>query len=596
MFQNFEPPSSPDQGPERLASLRVWMAEKNLNGFIVPRADRHQGENVAACDERLSWLTGFTGSAGFACVLEDRAGVFIDGRYRLQVLDQVADVFTPVHWPETQLQDWLIAKAQPRALIGFDPWLHTVSQIKTLRETLATSGVTLRACPNGVDAIWQDRPAPPVAAAWAHPENLSGEAATDKANRIGADIADLGADAAVITLPDSLCWLLNIRGSDVPRTPIVQGFTILSSSGAIILFGDPAKFKSLEFSHNVTLMGWDSFEVYLSNFKGRMLIDPASLPQAALEALEHGEAQILRGTDPCALPKACKNNTELNGSRAAHLRDGAAMVNFLAWFDGVDPSTLSEIDIVSKLEAFRAATNLLHDISFDTISGSGPHGAVVHYRVTHETNRKLDTNSLLLVDSGGQYLDGTTDITRTLPLGTPSREMRQAFTRVLQGMIAISHVRFPKGLTGCDLDSLARVSLWAAGQDYDHSTGHGVGSFLSVHEGPQRLSRASDVPLQAGMILSNEPGYYRAGVFGVRIENLIVVQTAPDLPNGDDRTMLEFETITLTPIDLRLIEISLLTTHEKFWLNAYHRKVFAKLAPLLDGDTTKWLEKATAGI
>ena len=596
MFQNFTSPSSPDQGPARLAALRVWMDEQTLNGFIVPRADRHQGEYVAACDERLSWLTGFTGSAGFACVLEDIAGVFIDGRYRLQVMDQVADVFIPVHWPETQLQDWLIIKAQPGAVIGFDPWLHTVSQIETLRDTLTNSGITLRACPNGVNAIWQERPAPPLTAAWSHPESLSGEVAVNKTRRIGADITALGADAAVITLPDSLCWLLNIRGSDVPRTPIVQGFAILSSSGAIALFGDPAKFDSLEFSENVTLMGWDAFEAYLSNFKDRMLIDPASLPQAALQALEQGAVKILRGTDPCALPKACKNTTELNGSRAAHLRDGAAMVNFMAWFDGADPSDLSEIDIVRKLEGFRAATNVLHDISFDTISGSGPHGAVVHYRVTHETNRKLDSDSLLLVDSGGQYHDGTTDITRTMPLGTPSLEMRQAFTRVLQGMIAISQVRFPKGLTGRDLDSLARAPLWAAGQDYDHGTGHGVGSFLSVHEGPQRLSRATDVPLKVGMILSNEPGYYRAGAFGVRIENLIVVQPAPDLPNGDDRAMLEFETITLAPIDLRLIEVSLLTVREKDWLNAYHQEVHAKLIQLLDATTAQWLANATAAI
>ena len=382
----------------------------------------------------------------------------------------------------------------------------------------------------------------------------------------------------------------------MPRTPIVQGFAILSSSGAIALFGDPAKFDSLEFSENVTLMGWDAFEAYLSNFKDRMLIDPASLPQAALQALEQGAVKILRGTDPCALSKACKNTTELNGSRAAHLRDGAAMVNFMAWFDGADPSNLSEIDIVRKLEGFRAATNVLHDISFDTISGSGPHGAVVHYRVTHETNRKLDSDSLLLVDSGGQYHDGTTDITRTLPLGTPSLEMRQAFTRVLQGMIAISQVRFPKGLTGRDLDSLARAPLWAAGQDYDHGTGHGVGSFLSVHEGPQRLSRATDVPLKVGMILSNEPGYYRAGAFGVRIENLIVVQPAPNLPKGDDRAMLEFETITLAPIDLRLIEASLLTVREKDWLNAYHQQVHAKLTQLLDATTAQWLANATAAI
>mgnify|MGYP000047031002 FL=1 len=596
MFQNFTSPSSPDQGPPRLALLRTWMQKQGINGFIVPRADRHQGEYVAACDERLSWLTGFTGSAGFACVLEDLAGIFIDGRYRLQVFDQVADAFTPVHWPETQLQDWLITNAHPSAVIGFDPWLHTVSQIEGLRIVLAAADIALIACPNGVDAIWQDQPTPPSTTAWSHPESLSGESSANKASRLGTSIATLDADAAVITLPDSLCWLLNIRGGDVPRTPIVQCFGVLFASGAITLFGDPKKLLVLSFNPNVTVQNWETFETYLQNIKGKVLIDPTSLPQAALEALDLGTAKTLRARDPCALPKACKNQIELNGSRAAHLRDGVAMVNFLAWFDAADQSSLSEIDIVTHLEEFRTATNLLHDISFDTISGSGPHGAVVHYRVTEDTNRKLDTDSLLLVDSGGQYRDGTTDITRTLPLGNPTLEMRQAFTQVLQGMIAISQVRFPMGLTGRDLDSLARVPLWAAGKDYDHGTGHGVGSFLSVHEGPQRLSRATDVALEVGMILSNEPGYYRAGAYGVRIENLIVIKLAPQLPSGDARAMFEFETITLAPIDLRLIDAGMLSQQEKNWLNSYHKTVYTKLLPLLNVATAQWLAQATARI
>jgi len=596
MFQNFTSPSSPDQGPPRLALLRTWMKKQGVNGFIVPRADRHQGEYVTACDERLSWLTGFTGSAGFACVLEGVAGIFIDGRYRLQILDQVAGAFTPVHWPETQLQDWLIKNALPSSVIGFDPWLHTVTQIEGLRIALAAANIALIACPNGVDAIWQDRPTPPSTAAWSHPESLSGESSASKVTRLGKAITTLDADAAIITLPDSLCWLLNIRGGDVARTPIVQCFGVLSASGAITLFSDPKKLLGLSFDPSVTVQNWETFETYLQNIKGKILIDPTSLPQAALDALALGTAKIFRANDPCALPKACKNKVELNGSRAAHLRDGVAMVNFLAWFDAADQSSLSEIDIVTHLESFRAATNLLHEISFDTISGSGPHGAVVHYRVTENTNRKLDTDSLLLVDSGGQYRDGTTDITRTLPLGSPTVEMRQAFTQVLQGMIAISKVRFPKGLTGRDLDSLARVPLWAAGKDYDHGTGHGVGSFLSVHEGPQRLSRATDVALDVGMILSNEPGYYRAGAYGVRIENLIVVKLAPQLPSGDARAMFEFETITLAPIDLRLIDAGMLSQQEKNWLNSYHKTVYNKLLPLLNAATAQWLAQATAKI
>ena len=596
MFQNFGSPLSISESPKRLRMLRTWIAEQGLNGFLVPRADRHQGEYVASCDERLSWLTGFTGSAGFACVLTDNAGIFVDGRYRLQVLDQVTEEFTPVHWPETQLQDWLKSTAKTGSIIGFDPWLHTVDQIETVRQALNDTNIILRACSNGIDAIWDNRPNYPQMAAWLHPENLSGEASANKVLRISAKISELGANASVITLPDSLCWLLNIRGSDVPRTPIIQCFAVITSKGNITLFSDPLKFLKINLNLNVNLLGWDNFIPYLQSLKGKILIDPFSMPHAAMEALERGQSKSIRAADPCALPKACKNKVELAGTRTAHLRDGAAMVEFLAWFDTADKTSLTEIDIVKKLEGFRLATNLLHDISFDTISGSGPHGAIVHYRVTHDTNRKLDTDSLLLVDSGAQYHDGTTDITRTLPLGNPSHEMRQAFTRVLQGMIALSKVRFPKGLTGRDLDALARVPLWAAGQDYDHGTGHGIGSFLSVHEGPQRISRATDVVLEPGMILSNEPGYYRTGAFGIRTENLIVVQPAPDLPSGDDRTMLEFETITFAPIDLRLVDATMLTQTDKNWLNTYHQAVYSKLSPLLDVQIIKWLAQATAAI
>jgi Xaa-Pro aminopeptidase len=489
-----------------------------------------------------------------------------------------------------------VGHAAPGAIIGFDPWLHTVEQIDTLRIGLEGSGISLVACSNGVDAIWTDRPAPPNAPAWAHPPHLCGDAAENKTRRLGAAIAAQAAQTAVITLPDSLCWLLNLRGSDVPRTPIVHCFGLLSANGEVTLFGDEVKFADVVLPETVTLATWDAFPRCLTDLTDTVLIEPASLPQAAFDALSAGHAQILRGLDPCSLPKACKTRTELDGCRAAHLRDGAAMVRFLTWFDTADTSGLSEIDIVTQLEGCRAATNLLHDISFDTISGSGPHGAVVHYRVTEKSNRPLDPDSLLLVDSGAQYQDGTTDITRTLPIGNPSLEMRQAFTRVLKGMIAISHLRFPKGLAGRDIDAIARAPLWAAGQDYDHGTGHGVGSFLSVHEGPQRLSRAGNVPLQQGMILSNEPGYYRPGAFGIRIENLITVIEAEPLSGGDDRAMLAFETLTYAPIDLSLVDATLLTDDEKTWLNAYHQEVYAKLAPLIGPETAQWLAGATRSI
>lgn len=596
MFQTFEATTTPDQGPPRLAALRDWMSAQNLDGFLVPRADRHQGEYVADCDARLAWLTGFTGSAGFACVLNEVAGVFIDGRYRIQVTQQVADDFTPVHWPETKLEDWLKETANSGDVIGFDPWLHTVAQIETAQTALDGSGIILKPVSNGVDKIWHDRPAPPKAKAWAHPIELSGQSSRDKIANLAKNLEQDGHSAAVITLPDSICWLLNVRGADVPCTPIVQAFAILYATGRVSLFADQSKFEDLGPDPLIDKFDWADFENTLSNLKGQVLIDPTSLPQAAKTALEKGEAISVKGTDPCALPKACKNQVELEGARTAHIRDGAAYVEFLTWLEDQDLTSLTEIDMLKALEGFRRNTNLMHDISFETISGSGPNGAIVHYRVTEASNRPLDADNVLLLDSGAQYKDGTTDITRTLPIGTPPLEIRQAFTRVLQGMIAVSKQRFPSGLTGRDLDSLARASLWAAGQDYDHGTGHGVGSFLSVHEGPQRISRATDVALKQGMILSNEPGYYRADGFGIRIENLIIVQDARTIDGGDDRAMLEFETLTFVPINTSIIETQMLTQAERDWLNTYHAEVLQKLSPTLSPSATQWLQKACAAI
>ena len=596
MFQNFNSTTSPKQGPPRLKRLRNWMSSKNIDGFIVPRADCHQGENVAECDERLSWLTGFTGSAGFACILKEHAGIFIDGRYRLQILDQVANVYSPIHWPEVQLHDWISETASEGDVIGFDPWLQTVQQINTLNEALEAKGIILKPCDNGIDTIWEDRPGKPSASAWSHPITLSGQSVKEKCSNISTIIANNGADSAVITLPDSLCWLLNIRGADVRRTPIVQAFLIITSKGSVKLFSDIRKFKNIHFDEWIELLDWSDFEGALQVSTGVMQIDPESLPYAAFKSLEAGSSKINYAPDPCILPKALKNHTELEGARLAHTRDGAAIVEFLSWFSQNDPSQLTEIDIVETLEGFRIATGKLHDISFDTISGSGPNGAIVHYRVTHETNRCLEQNSLLLIDSGGQYKDGTTDITRTLAVGKPSLEMCQCFTQVLQGMIAVSRVRFPKGLSGRDLDALARTRLWEVGQDYDHGTGHGVGSFLSVHEGPQRISRTAAVQLEPGMIISVEPGYYRAQAFGIRIENLVVVQEAEQLMHSGSHSMLDFETLTYAPIDRQLILQDMMTDYEIAWLNTYHSNVFEKLSPHLTPEASKWLKTATMAI
>ena len=595
MFQTFDSPASPEQGPPRLAALRAALATEGLAGFIVPRADAHQGEYVAARDERLQWLTGFTGSAGFCIVLPEMAGVFIDGRYRTQVKAQVdLAQFIPVPWPEVKPGDWLRTHLAAGE-IGFDPWLHTAEEIARLRTALQGGSVTLRATKNMVDGIWPDQPAPPQGRAFAHPDDLAGETSTAKRDRLAAGLRDKGERAAVITLPDSLCWLLNLRGSDVPRNPVLHGFAILHDDGRVTLFAEAAKFDDATraaLGPHVTLRPPAAFVPALHTLSGPVRVDRATAPLAVSRELEEAGVAVSWGDDPCRLPKARKNTAEIAGMREAHLRDGAAMVEFLAWLDRQPMGTLSEIAVVSALEGFRRATNALHDISFDTICGSGPNGAIMHYRVTRETDRQLQPDELLLVDSGAQYLDGTTDITRTIAIGDPGDEARACHTRVLQGLIAISRVRWPKGLAGRDLDPLARFALWVEGQDFDHGTGHGVGAFLSVHEGPQRLSRISEVPLEPGMILSNEPGYYREGAFGIRLENLIVVGEAA--PLGDNRAQLSFETLTFVPFDRRLIRAEVLSPAERNWLNAYHAEVLARIGPRLGDAARGWLESACA--
>lgn len=599
MFQSFESHASPDQGPPRLAALRGQLAVMGLDGFLIPRADVHQGEYVAARDERLQWLTGFTGSAGFCIVLPEVAGVFIDGRYRTQVKAQVdLGSFTPVPWPEVKPGDWL-RQALPAGRVGYDPWLHSVEEIEKLQASLEGSGVTLsHIYANPVDTIWPDQPDAPQGKAFVHPETLAGETAFAKCARLAEGLRKAGQASAVLTLPDSLCWLLNIRGADVPKNPVLQGFAVLQDDGGVVLFVHPAKLDDTVRAHlgpTVTIRPVDDFVAALRNLKGPVRLDKGSAPVAVADTLRAAGVEVVWGDDPCRLPKARKNAAEIAATREAHLRDGAAMAEFLCWLDRESPKgTLSEIAVVQALEGFRRATNALHDISFDTICGAGPNGAIIHYRVTEATNRPIRKDELLLVDSGGQYPDGTTDITRTIAIGDPGDAARAAYTRVLQGMVAISRVRFPTGLAGRDIDALARYPLWLAGQDYDHGTGHGVGAFLSVHEGPQRISRLSEVPLEPGMILSNEPGYYREGAFGIRLENLIVVEPAPDL--GDNRAQLAFETLTWVPFDRRLVLVAELAPGDRDWLNAYHAGVLERLGKRVSPATLDWLRAACAPI
>jgi len=599
MFQTFETTARPGQGPARLASLRGVLAEAGIDGFIVPRADAHQGEYVAPHDERLQWLTGFTGSAGFCIVLPQVAGVFIDGRYRTQVKGQVDLAhFTPVPWPDVKPGPWLRQMLPDGGRVGFDPWLHTAKEIAEIGAALEGSGIALMPERNLIDLVWHDQPAPPAGPVEVHPDGLAGETSTAKRARLAAGLAAASQQAAVITLPDSIAWLLNIRGSDVARNPVVHAFAILHANGHLTLFIAPEKLSDAVRAHlgpDVTLRPVSALAPALRSLHGPVRVDRATAPLQVSRELEEAQVAVVWGEDPCLLPKARKNATEIAGTAEAHLRDGAAMVEFLAWLDAETPmGGLTEIGVVTALEGFRRATNALREISFETICGSGPNGAIMHYRVTKDSDRALRDGEIVVIDSGGQYVDGTTDITRTIAIGAVAPEARACFTRVLQGMIAISRLRWPVGLAGRDLDALARYPLWLAGQDFNHGTGHGVGVYLSVHEGPQRLSRLSEVPLEPGMILSNEPGYYREGAFGIRIENLVVVQDAPALPGGDaERRMLDFRTLTFVPIDRRLIDAEVLSAGERDWLNAYHAEVRAKIGPRVSDGAREWLLSAT---
>ncbi len=597
MFQSFDDTASPDQGPPRLKRLRTVMANKGLAGYLVPRADAHQGEYVAPCDDRLAWLTGFTGSAGFCAVVADKAGVFVDGRYRVQAKVQVdTRHFTPVDWPEIKLADWLKDHLPQGGIVGFDPWHYTAEQIEVLEKALTGSGITLQPTENLIDRIWPDQPTPPQGAITPYPADLAGNTHDAKRTRLAASLKDAGHESAVITPPDSIAWLLNIRGRDIPRNPVAHAFAILHDNGHLTLFTDPAKVDDTLRAHlgdDVVVRPPHAFGPGLRSLTGPVRLDKTSVPLWVVQQLDDAGVAHHWGDDPCVMPKACKTDAEIAATRAAHLRDGAAVCEFLAWFDDQPAGTITEIDVITKLEECRAATGKLLDISFDTIAGSGPNGALAHYRVTHKTNRTLQDGDLLVLDGGGQYLDGTTDITRTLPVGTPGADETAAFTRVLQGMIAMSRLRFPKGLAGRDLDVIARYPLWLADQDYNHGTGHGVGVHLCVHEGPQRLSRISEVPFRPGMIVSNEPGYYREGAFGIRIENLLVVKEADKLPGGDVDGKFCFETLNFVPIDRRLIRIDMLSLPERDWLNSYHAACRDKIGPRLSQPARLWLAQAT---
>ncbi|MFO1081175.1 MAG: aminopeptidase P family protein [Reyranellaceae bacterium] len=586
---------------ERLAALRAELTRRGLSGFVVPRADEHQGEYVPRRSQRLAWLTGFSGSAGLAIVLADRAAIFVDGRYTLAVRDQVdTDAFVPHQVPEQSPESWIAANLPAGGKLGFDPWLQTVDGRDRLSRACERAGGSfVPVADNPLDSVWADRPPAPLAPVLPQPDALAGEASAAKRTRIAGLLRDRGADVALLTAPDSIAWLLNIRGGDVPRTPFALGFALLHADGQVDLFMDRRKLPSRTVAwlgNGVALAEVEALGPALDGLgqgRKRALLETATAPVWAFDRLQAAGASIVRDSDPVALPKACKNEVELAGIRAAHRRDGAAVSRFLAWLaDAAPAGGLGEIAVSDRLQAMREATGALRDLSFDTISGAGPNGAIVHYRATPASERRLEPGSLYLVDSGGQYRDGTTDITRTIGIGTPSPEMRDRFTRVLKGHIALARARFPVGTTGSQLDALARYALWQAGLDYDHGTGHGVGAYLSVHEGPQRISKmANSIALQPGMIVSNEPGYYKAGGYGIRIENLLAVRPAEI--GGADRAYLEFETLTLAPVDRACIDPSLLTGEERQWLDAYHQRVREAVGPQVDAATRRWLDEAT---
>jgi Xaa-Pro aminopeptidase len=602
MFQTFDVPGGPDIGRKNLPKLRKALAAAKLDGFVIPHEDEYQNEYVPEALDRLAWVTGFTGSAGAAALLGERAAVFVDGRYTLQVRAQVdGKLFAYEDLVDLGLAGWIRREAKKGQRIGYDPKLFSPEALDRLKAAARDVGAEMvAASPNPIDAAWgPQRPPVPAAPAVPHPETYAGESAASKRRRLGQDIAKAGADAAVITSPASVAWLFNIRGGDVARSPLPLGAAILHDDGRADLFIAPEKTSGelgAWLGNEVAVKREEDLEGALAALAGkRVRVDPATTSAWFFEKLDAAGAKTLRAQDPVMLPRACKNAVEVEGARRAHARDGAALTRFLHWLaTEAQNGKIDEIAACGVLEKFRRESAALKDLSFDSISGAGPNGALPHYRVNTKTNRKLKRGSLFLIDSGGQYLDGTTDVTRTVAIGRPTPEMKDRFTRVLKGHIALSRVRFPKGATGSALDALARLSLWEAGLDYDHGTGHGVGSYLGVHEGPHRISKApNSVALEPGMIVSNEPGYYKEGHYGIRIENLQVVTPPGPIPGGE-RAMLGFETLTLAPIDRTLIDKKLLTGEERAWLDAYHARVNAVIGPQLPAEARAWLETVTA--
>jgi Xaa-Pro aminopeptidase len=598
-FQSFDDSHQRTAAAARIAALRAELKQRRLDGFVVPRADRQQNEYLPASEERLAWLTGFTGSAGAAIVLAERAAVFVDGRYTVQAAAQIdAKLFAIEHLVDGPPEQWLEQNLTSGAKLGYDPWLHTTEGADRLRKACAAAGAELVAVDgNPIDALWSDRPAPPAGPVTLRDIKLAGESAADKLKRIQSELKKLRADTLVVSDPQNVAWAFNIRGADVAHTPLALAFAVIPREGKPTLYVEPAKLDDKTrpaLEPIATLRAPGDLAHDLTQFKGKTVrLDSASAADALTRLIAGSGGKPMRGADPIALMKATKNHAEIAGSRAAHQRDGVAMARFLAWLEREAPAgKVTEIDAVAALESFRRDTGLLKDISFPTIAGSGPNGAIVHYRVTRASNRTLGQDELFLVDSGAQYEDGTTDITRTVVVGTPSDEMRDRFTRVLKGHIAIATAVFPENTSGAQLDPLARTTLWQAGLDFDHGTGHGVGSYLSVHEGPARISKLGTVALKRGMILSNEPGYYKTGGYGIRIENLLLVTAAPE-PAGAEKALNTFETLTLAPIDRRLIDTRMLTAKERNWVDSYHAHVQEVLNPLLDPTTRAWLDAAT---
>ncbi|MFQ3622211.1 MAG: aminopeptidase P family protein [Acetobacteraceae bacterium] len=586
----------------RLAALRDALAARDLAGMLVPRADEHLGEYIPASADRLRWLTGFTGSAGLAIVLAETAALFTDGRYQTQVRAEVdPSLFALRHITDEPPDAWLADTLRPGDRLGYDPWLHAEEGLAKLRRAVERAGASLVPVePNPIDALWTDRPAPPASPVVPHPAQFSGEEGAAKRARIGEAVAAAGAQAAVLTAPDSIAWLLNIRGDDVPFNPVALAFAILEADGRATLFIDPARIDPVCAAHlgnQVSVQPRAAFGPALDRLGAAgasVLVDPRTTPVRVAQRLEAAGARLVAESDPVALPKACKNTVEQAGARQAHARDAVALCRFLAWLDRTAAGAVTETEAAARLLACRAEGERFRGESFPAISGAGPNGAIIHYRVSAATDRVLCPGDLYLIDSGAQYLDGTTDVTRTLLIGAPGAEIgeqRDRFTRVLKGHIALATLRWPKGIAGPHIEAMARRALWDAGLDYDHGTGHGVGSYLSVHEGPTGLSRAArPIPLAPGMILSNEPGFYLPGRWGIRLENLVMVTQAPI--EGAAKPFLAFETLTLAPFDRRLIETSLLSDSERSWIDTYHARVLDEVGPRLDGPDRAWLADA----